>query len=145
MKISGTTVVITTYNQKESLVRSLQWLAHVSGISDIVIVDNGSTDGTSDLPEIRGGGYIYFDEGFQSYGKAWNAAVDNFPMSETIVFMEPQYILGRACITRLIEVLQREKCGIAAPMGNGFEGCQEINIDTVDTLNRLEEAATGTF
>lgn len=56
MKISGTTVVITTYNQKESLVRSLQWLAHVSGISDIVIVDNGSTDGTSDLPEIRGGG-----------------------------------------------------------------------------------------
>lgn len=61
------------------------------------------------------------------------------------MFMEPQYILGRACITRLIEVLQREKCGIAAPMGNGFEGCQEINIDTVDTLNRLEEAATGTF
>ena len=61
MKISGTTVVITTYNQKESLVRSLQWLAHVSGISDIVIVDNGSTDVTSDLPEIRGGGYIYYD------------------------------------------------------------------------------------
>lgn len=145
MKNSGATVVITTYNQKESLVRSLQWLAHVSGISDVVIVDNGSTDGTSDLPEIRGGGYIYFDEGFQSYGKAWNAAADNFPMSETIVFMEPQYILGRACITRLIEVLQREKCGIAAPMGNGFEGCQEINIDTVDTLNRLEEAAAGTF
>jgi len=58
MKISGTTVVITTYNQKESLVRSLQWLAHVSGISDIVIVDNGSTDGTSDLPEIRGGVYL---------------------------------------------------------------------------------------
>ena len=82
------------------------------------------------------GGYIYFDEGFQSYGKAWNAVIDNFPMSEFIVFMEPQYMLGRACITRLIEVLQRDKCGIAAPKGNGFEGCQHMDIDAVDTLNR---------
>ena len=52
-------------------------------------------------------------------------------------------MLGRACITRLIEVLQRDKCGIAAPKGNGFEGCQHMDIDAVDTLNRLEEAAAG--
>ncbi len=144
METSRATVVITAYNQKEILVRCLEWLQGVPGIADIVIVDNGSTDGTSELlAEIRGGGYIYFDEGFQSYGKAWNAVIDNFPMSEFIVFMEPQYMLGRACITRLIEVLQRDKCGIAAPKGNGFEGCQHMDIDAVDTLNRLEEAAAG--
>ena len=140
METLGATVVITAYNQKQSLALCLEWLQGVSGIADIVIVDNGSTDGTSEmLAEIRGGGYIYFDEGFQSYGKAWNAAVDNFPMSEVIVFMEPQFILGRECIARLAEILQREKCGIAAPMCNGFENYQHMDIGTVAYLLRKEE------
>ncbi len=144
METSRATVVITAYNQREILVRCLQWLQDVPEIADIVIVDNGSTDGTSELlAEIRGGGYIYFDEGFQSYGKVWNAVVDNFPMSEFVVFMEPQYFLGRACITRLIELLQQDKCGIAAPKGNGFESYQHMDIDTVGSLNRLEETAAG--
>lgn len=144
MESSKATVVITSYNQKECLVSCLQWLQEFPGIADIVIVDNGSTDGTSELlPKIHQGGFIYFDEGFQSYGKVWNAVVDNFPMSEVIVFMKPQFILGRECITRLAEVLQREKCGIAAPMCNGFGGYQHMDIDTVDSLNRLEEAAAG--
>lgn len=144
MEALGATVVITTYNQKEILVRCLEWLQNVSGIADIVIVDNGSTDGTSELlTEIRGGGYIYFDEGFQNYGKVWNTVVDNFTLSEAIVFMEPRFILGRQCIKKLTEVLQRDKCGIVAPMCNGFEGCQHMDIDTVDNLNRLEEASAG--
>lgn len=141
METLGATVVITTYNQKQTLALCLEWLQGVSGIADIIIVDNGSTDGTSEmLAEIRGGGYIYFDEGFQSYGKVWNAVVDNFPMSEIIVFMEPQFILGNACIVRLMEVLQQEKCGIAAPMCNGFDGYQYMDIDTVEHLLRQEKA-----
>lgn len=144
METLGATVVITAYNQKQNLALCLEWLQGVSGITDIIIVDNGSTDGTPEmLAKIRGGGYIYFDEGFQSYGKVWNAVVDNFPMSEVIVFMEPQYILGNACIVRLMEVLQQEKCGIAAPMCNGFENYQHMDIDTVEHLLRQEKALTA--
>ena len=59
METSRATVVITAYNQKEILVRCLEWLQGVPGIADIVIVDNGSTDGTSELlAEIRGGVYL---------------------------------------------------------------------------------------
>lgn len=144
MESSKATVVITTYNEKENLMCCLQWLQGVQGIADIVIVDNSSTDGTFELlTEIRGGGYIYFDEGFQNYGKVWNAVLDNFALNEIVVFMEPQFILGRECIVRLAETLQREKCGIVAPMCNGFEGYQHRDIGTVDKLNRLEEAAAG--
>lgn len=59
MESSKATVVITSYNQKECLVSCLQWLQEFPGIADIVIVDNGSTDGTSELlPKIHQGGFI---------------------------------------------------------------------------------------
>lgn len=141
------TVVIVTYNQKESLIRCLEWLGQVSGIANIIIVDNGSTDGTSELLAELGYDYIYFDEGIQGYGKAWNAALANFEVQEEIVFMEPQYLPGKECILSLSASLQGEKCGIAAPMSNGCKFYQNIRIDSIDHLERLEhtEAAETAF
>ena len=130
------TVVIVTYNQKESLIRCLEWLGQVSGIANIIIVDNGSTDGTSELLAELGYDYIYFDEGIQGYGKAWNAALANFEVQEEIVFMEPQYLPGKECILSLSASLQGEKCGIAAPMSNGCKFYQNIRIDSIDQIGR---------
>ncbi len=66
METLGATVVITTYNQKQTLALCLEWLQGVSGIADIIIVDNGSTDGTSEmLAEIRGGGIFISTKDFK--------------------------------------------------------------------------------
>ena len=59
METLGATVVITAYNQKQNLALCMEWLQGVSGITDIIIVDNGSTDGTPEmLAKIRGGGIV---------------------------------------------------------------------------------------
>lgn len=135
------TVIIVTYNQKESLLRCLEWMGQVSGVANIVIVDNGSTDGTCELLAELGYEYIYFDEGIQGYGKAWNAAIANFEVQEVIVFMEPQYLPGKECILSLSASLQGEKCGIAAPMSNGCRFYQNVRIDSINHLERLEHTA----
>lgn len=135
------TVVIVTYNQKESLLRCLEWMGQVSGVANIVIVDNGSTDGTCELMAELGYEYIFFDEGIQGYGKAWNAAIANFEVQEVIVFMEPQYLPGKECILKLSASLEGEKCGIAAPMSNGCRFYQNVRIDSIDYLERLEHTA----
>lgn len=137
------TVVIVTYNQKESLLRCLEWLGQVSGIANIVIVDNGSTDGTCELLADIGHEYIYCDEGIQGYGKVWNAAIANFQMQEVIVFMEPQYLPGKECILRLSAALRREKCALAAPMSNGCKFYQNVRIDSLNYLEQLEHTADG--
>ena len=46
-----TTVVIATRNRRESLLRTLDRLATVSGCPPVIVVDNGSTDGVVD--EVR--------------------------------------------------------------------------------------------
>lgn len=89
------TVVITTYNQSNRLLHCLEWLKEVSGIASIVIADNGSTDGTSDLLADMGYDFIYFDEGVQGYAKVWNAAIENFELENVVVFLEPGYLPGR--------------------------------------------------
>lgn len=143
METSGGTkasVIITVYNQKDMLIRCMEWMSSVSGIENIVIADNGSTDGTSDWLSDMGCDYIYFDEGIQGYGKVWNAVVENFDMQEVIIFMGPQYMPGKECISKISEALRQENCGMAGPMSNGFRFLQNMKIDNMEHLCHLEEA-----
>lgn len=138
MGITKATVIITTYNQSDRLIRCLEWMKEVSGIANIVIVDNGSTDGTSEMLAELGYDYIYFDEGVQGYGRAWNAAVDNFELEDVVVFMEPGYLPGKECILRMTEVLEQNDCGMAGPVSNGLSAFQNYPIHNLEELSSME-------
>ncbi len=143
MKDIKATVIITTYNQKEILSCCLKWLKGISEIKNIIIVDNGSKDGTSEILSQMEYDYIYFDEGIQGYGTVWNAALSNFETEDTIVFMRPQFLPGKKCIRLLGELLEQENCGIAAPMSNGFVYLQETEIHSLEHLLELENQQEG--
>ncbi len=138
MKDRKVTAVITAYNQKNEVIRCLEWLREIPDIANIIIADNGSEDGTADLLPQLGYPYLFFDEGVQGFGTVWNAVIDNFDLEEIIVFLEPQYFPGAQCVSRMADTLVREGCGIVAPMSNSYKYFQYYPIDRIENLDKIE-------
>lgn len=90
--MDGCTVVLIVQNNTDILYDCVEWLGKVRGIENIILVDNGSNDGTSDQICSLGLDNIIFDEGAQGYGKLVNAVVDNFELSDIVVFMDIRFI-----------------------------------------------------
>lgn len=132
------TAVVTAYNQKDVLLYCLKWLNGVQGIGNIIVIDNGSEDGTAEALSMQGYDYIIFDEGIQGCRKVWNAAVDSFDLEETVVFMNPRYLPGRKCFVRLAETLKKEGAGIAGPLSNGLRYPQYTQMNGADDLLSLD-------
>ena len=110
-------LIITMHNQKDLLDVCIKWLDEVKGINKVILIDNGSEDGTSDMLPSFGYDYIIFDEGKQGYGIVWNAAIDNFQLDDVIVFMDIRYVTGRNALLKLAETVQKgQNIGIAGPV-----------------------------
>ena len=120
MEVSKCTVILTTYNRKKQLQDTLQWLEKVDAISNVIIVDNGSSDGTEEWLSTQQHEYIWFDEGVQGYGILWNTILSHFPVEENIVFMEAGVYPEQRCLCELANALQMEKIEIVSPMTNCF-------------------------
>lgn len=144
MEKNNITLIITMCNQKELLEVCLKWMSEVAGINRIVLIDNGSNDGTAEILPTTGYEYIIFDEGKQGYGTVWNAAIDNFELDETIVFMDIRYILGKNCLLNLAETVRIKENGVAGPKSNGFRGAQYIQISSVDAMLEMESVTVET-
>lgn len=133
------TVILMTYNRLSQLQDTLMWLEQVEGISDIIIVDNGSIDGTEEWLSTQHYEYIYFDEGVQGYGVLWNIVLSQFEMEEYIVFIEAGVYPEQKCLLKLAEILQMESVEIASPMTNCFMADRNNRITGKENLlhNRL--------
>lgn len=141
--VPNATIIITTYNHLDVLPICLKWLKEVFGIKNIIVIDNGSSDGTDAWLQINASGYDFLSfNASQGFGIIWNTAIEHFDMSDTIVFMEPQYFPGQECIRKLTKLLS-ENCGIAGPMSNGFLYSQHFPIDEINDLPRLESTHIG--
>lgn len=86
------TVVLILQNNEGVLFDYIEWLGNVKGIQNIILVDNGSTDGTAEKVFSLGFDNIIFDEGVQGYSTIVNAIVDNFELSDIVVFMDIRFI-----------------------------------------------------
>ncbi|WP_075721651.1 bifunctional glycosyltransferase/class I SAM-dependent methyltransferase [Roseburia sp. 499] len=139
MEKRNITLAITMYNRKELLEVCLNWLREISEVNRIILVDNGSDDGTADILPTMGYDYIVFDEGKQGYGTVWNAIVDNFQLDEIVVFMDMRYIPGKNCLAKLSEAVSVNGNGVAGPKSNGFRGVQYLSLDKVEDMLALEE------
>lgn len=95
--------VVVTYNRKELLSVCLDKLLRQSALCDILVVDNGSTDGTKDyiIDKIKDGSVIYQNTGknlggaggfnyglkravIQGYKYAWIMDDDTFPFENSL-------------------------------------------------------------
>ncbi len=114
------TVILTTCNRKVQLQDTLEWLSDMEGISNIVIVDNGSTDGTADWLASRSYEYLWFDEGIQGYGRLWNTVLENFAVEEHIIFMEAGVYPGKESLPELLSALCTDSVGVANPVTNYY-------------------------
>lgn len=115
------TVILTTYNRKIQLQDTLEWLSEVDGIANIIIADNGSTDGSADWLSSQSYEYLWFDEGVQGYGKLWNAVLENFETEDYIVFMEAGVYPEKGSLLELISALHTENAGTANPVTNYYD------------------------
>lgn len=142
MQNDNTTIIITTYNQIDILPICLKWLKQVSGIKNILVIDNGSSDGTNEWLAGSGYDYIFFDEGPQGYGILWNAAIANFDIGNNIVFMEPQYFPGQECILRLADLLEKNN-NIVNALSNSKYYSYYVPIDDIKQLPYWENLHSG--
>lgn len=117
-------IIITMYNQKELLPICIKNLSEIEDIYNVIFIDNYSDDGTSEILAQNGYDYIWFDDEKKGYATLWNSAIDNFELSDVIIFMDIRYIVSSMCIRKLIKVLKNEEFGIVGPVSNGFRGIQ---------------------
>lgn len=118
MAACGITVVVTTYERCSQLRDTLQWLADVEGISNIIVVDNGSTDDTESWLAEQQYEYVRFDEGVQGYGRLWNTVLQNFETQDCIVFLEAGVYPEPKSLAELRKILRSEEIGIVSPVSN---------------------------
>lgn len=112
------TVVLTSFQRCGQLQDTLAWLETVKGIENIIIVDNGSDDGTADWLAAQQYDYVQFDEGVQGYGRLWNTILQNFDVQDCIVFLETGVYPEKMSLVELWNVLQADEIGIACPVTN---------------------------
>lgn len=133
------TVILTTCNRKTHLQDTLQWLENVDGISNIIIVDNGSKDGTAEWASTQQYEYVWFDEGTQGYGILWNMVLSHFEVEEHIVFMEAGVYPEQRCLRELTKALKMEDVEIVSPITNCFMPDKNNRVNGREELvnNRL--------
>lgn len=131
----GITVVLTSYQRCGQLQDTIAWLKGTEGITDIIIVDNGSDDGTADwLAAQDEYEYVQFDEGVQGYGRLWNAVLQNFDVQECVVFMEAGVYPEKMCLAELWKALQSDEIGMACPVTNYFYSDAGVKVRDRDDL-----------
>ncbi len=119
------TIILTTHNRKDTLEKTVKCLENMDGVSNIIILDNGSQDATKEWLAEQTYEYIYFDEGTQGYGQIWNAALENFETEDYVVFLEAGVYPEKDVIKHLIEALSSTEVGIASPVLNQNE-CKDF-------------------
>ena len=78
MKMSDSLVIIPTYNEKENVVKMLETVMSLDPLFDVLVVDDGSPDGTADLvksvaTKFNGRVFIIERKGKQGLGTAYIA------------------------------------------------------------------------
>lgn len=110
------TAVVVTYNRLQLLKRGIASLRRQSGLGEIIVVDNGSNDGTHDWLDSQAGLVVIHQEnvggsgGFHTgIGKAFERGTDWIWCMDDDVFPRP------GCLEELLRQAEKTGAGIVAP------------------------------
>lgn len=130
----GTSIIIPTYNGKELLRECLDSIeAYTELPYEIIVVDNGSNDGTKEMLQRRGGA-IRVGIHSQNYGFA-RAVNTGLMMAKgtTIVLLNNDVLVTERWLSQMMRCLQDNPATAAVgPVTNYIGGEQQINVPYQD-------------
>lgn len=133
-------MVVVTHNSAHDLDALLDSLPAALGpvAAQVVVVDNGSTDGTADLARARGDCLVSAQEN-RGYAAGINAGVDAVPGAAMVLVLNPDARLAPRAVELMVEALRRSGAGIVAPRVVDEHGHLAWSLRRAPTLGR----ATG--
>jgi len=112
------TAVIVTYQSRETIGRALEALAeaHASGLAEVVVVDNASTDGTADFIAEAHPWVALIRSGVNlGFGRGCNRGFESV-RTPYVLFLNPDAVIRQDAIDVLVRFLDgRAEAGIAGP------------------------------
>lgn len=135
-----TTVLIPAWNEFEALKSCVQYVREYNPKVQLIVVNNGSVDGTQEWLEQQDLDAIYFDEGIQPLGKVFNVVLDNFSIGEHLILIWPNVKIGKNTLQEIVHTLQaKEDVGIVGCCSNENPYEQDIVISNHVELLAIEE------
>jgi N-acetylglucosaminyl-diphospho-decaprenol L-rhamnosyltransferase len=133
-------VIVVTYDSVHVIGDLLDSLpAALGGLTaDVIVVDNGSTDGTADFVAARGDCKVVRSANV-GYAGGINRGVREGESAEAILILNPDARLSENSIPPLLKALHEPNVGIVAPQVRSPEGELEFSLRREPTLLR----ATG--
>lgn len=130
-------IVIVTFNSAHVIVQLLDSLpAALDGlIADVVIVDNGSADGTAATIRARPDCRLIQSTNL-GYAGGINLGVREAEPADAILVLNPDVTLQACAVRRLMEGLQLSGTGIAAPQVHSADGSLYHSLRREPTLPR---------
>lgn len=126
-----TSIIILTYNQLYLTKQCLESIYRHTNEEDIeiIIVDNGSTDGTIDYLKSKSALRTIFNKDNLGFAKGCNQGLD-IATGDTILFLNNDTIVTHNWLDSMINLLySHPKVGMVGPVSNYVSGAQQIPVD----------------
>jgi N-acetylglucosaminyl-diphospho-decaprenol L-rhamnosyltransferase len=122
-------VIVVTYNSAHVIGDLLDSLPPALGAltADVIVVDNGSTDGTADFVAARGDCKVVRSANV-GYAGGINRGVREGGSAEAILILNPDVRLGENAVPPLLKALHEPNVGIAAPQIRSPQGELEFSL-----------------
>jgi N-acetylglucosaminyl-diphospho-decaprenol L-rhamnosyltransferase len=130
-------IVIVTYNSRDVIGGLLDSLpAALDGLTaDVVVVDNGSTDGTAELVAEREGCRLVRSVNV-GYAGGINRGVREAIPAEAILVLNADVLLQAGSVLPLLEVLAEQDVGIVVPQIRSPQGTLDLSLRREPSLLR---------
>lgn len=130
-------VVIVTYNSAHVVGDLLDSLpAALSGlVADVVVVDNGSADGTAELVVDRGDCRVVRSTNV-GYAAGINRGVREAAPADAILVLNPDVVLNAGSVPPLLEALKDPEVGIVVPQIRTPKGALQMSLRREPTVLR---------
>lgn len=139
-----TSIIILTYNQLELTKQCLDSINRHTNMEniEIIVIDNGSTDGTVEylksLPYIKSG----FNKENQGFAKGCNQGY-KMASGENILFLNNDTIVTEYWLDAMLRCLHSsEKVGLVGPVSNYVSGPQQIAV-TYQDIGEIDSFASS--
>lgn len=133
------TVIVPAWNEEETLKNCVKKIQTHNPEAHLIIVNNGSTDGTQEWLEQQELDSIYFDEGVQTLGKVFNTVLENFGVEEHVFFLWPQIMVGKDTLQEMVKTLRSmENVGVVGCCSDKKPYEQNIEVSSYEEMLELE-------
>ncbi|WP_430792512.1 glycosyltransferase [Bacillus subtilis] len=139
-----TSIIILTYNQLVLTKQCLKsiWKHTNSDCIEIIVVDNGSSDGTCDYLKQISSIKVIFNKTNKGFAKACNQGLE-VATGDNILFLNNDTVVTSHWLKPMIKLLyQDDKIGMVGPVSNYVSGPQQVpvdytNVEGIENFSRL--------